>query len=156
MPEPMKKKKRTRKSTARVRDINQTNGVHSEQSAPAAEAAFVEHAEVPVEPWWEAPTHEQEPVESREVEPTNAPEPTVGIYHERGLEGLLRDNDFMNQMVHAMTQSKFMDSLVEDFADKLKGALGSNPGFRRRLVKAVVSTETFRRKVVRTMARISG
>ena len=153
MPEPMKKK-RTRKST--VRDINQTNGAYSEQSAPAAEAAFVEHAEVPVEPWWEAPTHEQEPVESREVEPTNAPEPTVGIYHERGLEGLLRDNDFMNQMVHAMTQSKFMDSLVEDFADKLKDALVSDPGFRQRLVKNAVSTETFRRKVVRTMARISG
>ena len=44
MPEPGKKK-RTRKSTI-----------------PAAEAAFVEHAEVPVEPDRETPTNEQEPV----------------------------------------------------------------------------------------------
>ena len=139
MPEPRKKKKRTRKSTA-----------------PAAEAAFVEHAEVPVEPRWEAPTHEQEPVESSEVEPSTAPEREEGIYHERGLVGLLRDNDFMNQMVHAMTQSRVMDPLVEDFADKLKDALGSNPEFRQRLVNAVASTDTFRRKLVRTVARISG
>ena len=124
--------------------------------ALTAEAAFVEHAEVPVEPWWEAPTHEQEPVESSEVEPSTAPEREEGIYHERGLAGLLRDNDFMNQMVHAMTQSKVMDPLVEDFADKLKDALGSNPEFRQRLVNAVASTETFRRKLVSTLARISG
>lgn len=137
MPEP-RKRKRTRKS-----------------AVPAAEATFVEHAEVPVEPWWEAPAHEQEPVESSEVEPTTAPEPTAEFYPEKKLEDLLRNNGFMNQMVHAMTQSKVMDSLVEDFADKLKDALESNPEFRRRLVNAAVSTESFRRKMVRTMASIS-
>jgi len=138
MPDPAKKK-RTRKSTA-----------------PAAAVAVVEHAEVPVEPWWEAAPQEQEPVEPSEVEPTIAPETTSGIYHEKSLESLLRDNDFMNQMVNAMTQSKVMDSLVEDVADKLKHALESNPEFRHRLVSAVVSTETFKRKLVRNMAEISG
>ena len=137
MPEP-RKRKRTRKS-----------------AAPAAEANLVEHAEVPVEPWWEAPVHEQAPVESSEVEPITAPEPTAEINPEKKLEDLLRNNGFMNQMVHAMTQSKVMDSLVEDFADKLKDVLESNPEFRRRLVNAAVSTESFRRKMVRTMASIS-
>ena len=128
-------KKRTKKSTAR-----------------AAEAAYVEHAEVPVEPLREAPPHEQEPVVSSEAEPTTAPDPTAGIYHERGLESLLRDDDFINQMVHAMTQSKVLDTLVDDFADKLKDALESDPEFRQRLVNGIVSTEAFRRKLVRTMA----
>ena len=138
MPEPGKKK-RTRKSTA-----------------PAAKAAHVEHAEVPVEPWREAPAHEQEPAASSEVEPTTAPDRTAGINHERGLESLLHDDDFMNQMVHAMTQSKVLDTLAEDVADTLKDALERNPQFRQRLVNAVVSTEAFRRKLVGTMARISG
>ncbi len=138
MPEPGEKK-RTRKSTA-----------------PAAEAAFVEHAEVPVEPWMEAPTCEQEPAALSKVEPTTAPERTAGFYHERSLESLLRDNDFMTQMVLAMTQNNVLDTLVEDLADKLKDALQSNPEFRQRLVSAVISTEAFRGKLVRTMARISG
>ena len=132
-------KKRTRKSTA-----------------PAAGAAFVEHAEVPVEPWMEPPTCEQEPAPSSKVEPTTAPEWTTRIYHERSLESLLRDNDFMNQMVLAMTQTNVLDTLVEDLADKLKDALKSNPEFRQRLVSTVICTEAFRRKLVRTMARISG
>ena len=159
MPEPGKKK-RTRKSTSRATNIKGTNGVHAEPPAPAAESAFVEAgfvepAEVAVEPAEEAPVHEQEPVVSSAVEPTTEPERTVGIYRERGIEGLLRDNGFMNEMVHAMTQSKVMDSLAEDVADKLKDSLGSNPEFRQRLVKAVVSTESFRRKMVRAMGRIS-
>ena len=136
MPEPGKKK-RTRKSTSRARDIVKTNGVHAE-------------------PAGEAPAREQKPVASSKVKRTTAQERTVGIYHERGLEGLLRDNDFMNQMVHAMTQSKVMDTLAGDVADKLKDALGSNPEFRQRLVNAVVSTESFRRKLVRTAAGSSG
>ena len=144
MPEP-KKRKRT-----------------STPTPPAPEVALVEQAEVPVEPWWEAPANEQgpvesqEPVDSSEVGPTSAPEPAVEICHEMSLEGLLRDNGFMEQMVHAMTQSTVMDSLVEDFADSLKDALGNNPEFRRRLVKAAVSDETFRRRVVCTIARITG
>ena len=138
MPDPAKKK-RTRKSTA-----------------PAAAVAVVERAEVPVEPWWEEAPQEQGPIASSEVEPTIAPEPTAAIYQEKGIENLLRGDDFMNQMVNAMTQSKVMDSLVEDIADKLKDALESNPEFRHRLVSAVVSTETFKRKLVRNMAEISG
>ncbi len=138
MPEPGEKK-RTRKSTA-----------------PAAGAAFVEHAEVPVEPWMEPPTCEQEPAASSKVEPTTAPERTARIYHEGSLESLLRDNDFMNQMVLAMTQTNVLDTLVEDLADKLKDALKSNPEFRQRLVSTVICTEAFRRKLVRTMATISG
>ena len=154
MPEP-RKRKRTRKSTAKVSEINETNGAHPEQPMPEAEEAFVELAEVPVEPWWEEPAHEQETVALSKVEPIAAPEPAVEMYQERSLEYLLRDNGFMNQMVHVMSQSKVMDSLVEDLADKLKDALESNPEFRRRLVTAAVSTKTFRRKMVRTMASIS-
>ena len=156
MPEPGKKR-RTRKSTSRVSKINETNGALPEQSAPAAEAPFVENAEnagIMVQPWWETPTREQ-PVESNEVELAAAPEPTVGIDGERGLEDLLRD-DFINQMVHGMTKSKVLDSLVEEFTDKLKDALAGNAEFRQRLVNAVVSTETFRSKLVRTMSRNSG
>ena len=155
MPEP-RKRKRTRKSTAKVSDINETNGAHPEQPMPEAEAASVEHAEVPVEPWWDVPAHEQEPVALSEVEPIAAPEPAMEIYQERSLEYLLRDNGFMNQIVHVMTQSKFMDSLAEDLADKLKDALASDQNFRRRLVIAAVSTEDFTRKVVRTLVEISG
>ena len=155
MPEPIKRK-RTRKSTAKVSDINETNGAHPEQPMPEAEAALVEHAEVPVEPWWDMSAPEQEPVALSEVDPIAAPEPAVEIYQERSLEYLLRDDDFMNQIVHAMTQSKLMDSLVEDLADKVKDALGSDLKFRRRLVNAAVSTETFTRKVVRTLVKNSG
>ena len=148
MPEP-RKKNRTRKSTAKVSDINETKGTDPQPPTPAAEEALVEHAEFPAEPVRE------EPVASSEVESTTAP--TVGIYHENGkVESLLRDNDFMKQIVEAMTQSKVMDTLAEDIADKLKDALGSNPEFRQRLVNAVVSTETFRRKLVGTMTRHSG
>ena len=159
MPEPGKKK-RTRKSTSRATEVKETNGVRPEPPAPAVEEAFVEAgfiepAEVPVEPAGEAPIQEREPVSSSEIEPTSTLERTVGVYHERGIEGLLSDNGFMDQMVHAMTQTKVMETLAEDVADKLQDALGSNPEFRQRLVKAVVSTESFRRKMVRTMGRLS-
>ena len=153
MPESVKKK-RTRTSKSRVRDTN-ASGAHPEPPTPAAEAASVDQAEVPMEPVWEEPAHEQEPVASTEVEPTPAAERTAGTYHESGLEGLLRDDEFINQIVQAMNQSKAMDSLAEDVAETLQDALGSNPEFQQRLVNAVVSTETFRRKLVRTIARNS-
>ena len=55
--------KRTRKSTV-----------------PAAEAPFVEHAEIPIEPVWEEPTHEPGPVASSEVQPTTAPDSSNTLF----------------------------------------------------------------------------
>ena len=132
MPESVKKK-RTRTSKSRVRDIN-ASGAHPEPPTPAAEAALVEDAEVPMEPVWEEPAHEQEPVASSEVEPTPAAERTAGSYHESGLEGLLRDDEFINQLVRAMNQSKAMDSLAEEVAETLQEALGSNPEFQHSIL----------------------
>ncbi len=55
----------------------------------------------------------------------------------------------MDQTVLAMTQTKALNTLAGDVADKLKDALESNPEFRQRLLNAVVSTETFKRKLAR-------
>ena len=68
----------------------------------------------------------------------------------------LNDDDFMNQLVLAMTKANVMDDLVEEFANKLKDALGNNPEFRLRLLKAVVATETCESKLISRMARITG
>jgi len=84
------------------------------------------------------------------------PQGMEGIYRHKTVENLLSDDDFMNQVVLAMTQANVMDELVEEFANKVKDALGSNPEFRLRLLKAVVATETFESKLVGRMARIIG
>ena len=81
------------------------------------------------------------------------PQGMEGIYRHKTVENLLSDDDFMNQVVLAMTQANVMDDLVEEFANMLKDALGSNPEFRLRLLKAVVATETFESKLVSRMAR---
>lgn len=152
MPEPRKRTRtKTRTSTASVSDINETQGAHPQRTARAPEADLVEHADVPVESGSMAPIHEQKLVESSAIEPAAPPEPTVGIFHEGGIESLLHDKNFMTQFVHVMTESKAIDTLAEDFADKLNDALGNNPNFRQRLVNAVVSTETFKRKLARKM-----
>lgn len=131
MPEPGKKK-RTRKSTAR-----------------AAEIALAERAEVPVEPLRDEATDHQEPAASIVVAPTTAPEQTTEISLEEGLGSLLLDNGFMDQMVLEMTQTEALKTLAADTADKIKEALERNPEFRQRLLNAVVSTETFKRKLAR-------
>ena len=82
------------------------------------------------------------------------PQGIEGIYRHKTVDNLLNDDDFMNQVVLAMTQANVVDDLVEEFANKLKEALGSNPEFRLRLLKAVVTTETFESKLVGRMARI--
>ena len=82
------------------------------------------------------------------------PQGIEGIYRHKTVDNLLNDDDFMNQVVLAMTQANVVDDLVEEFANKLKEALGSNPEFRLRLLKVVVTTETFESKLVGRMARI--
>ena len=95
---------------------------------------------------------------AREVKETNGAhpeplEPPVGNYHERDLEGLLRDHDVMKKIVHALTQRNVLGTFVEDVSQELADALRSNPDFRQQLVRGLVFTESSRCKLARSMAK---
>ena len=57
------------------------------------------------------------------------PQGMEGIYRHKTVDNLLNDDDFMNQVVLAMTQANVVDDLVEEFANKLKEALGAIRNF---------------------------
>ena len=74
----------------------------------------------------------------------------------RGVAHLLKDQQFMDQVITEMIANRTMESLIEDISDKLSGALEGSPEFRQRLIDAFMANDLARGKVVRATVKALG
>ena len=155
MPEPGKKNG-ARRARSKARETAETNGGPSDPPDPDSGVVVL------------ADTTEQPPV----VEESDIPEKVVAEPHYPdvenqqengtardhinggGIERLFHDQEFMDQVIARMVGDyKTMDSLAGEFAEKLRNVLEDNQEFRQRLLKAAVSTETFKGKLIRSLVQ---
>ena len=70
---------------------------------------------------------------------------------ENGAAKVRYDHEIVDQVIAEMVTSVAVDSLADDFADKIGDALTENPEFRQRVVEAMLSNEKSRDRVVRAI-----
>lgn len=73
----------------------------------------------------------------------------MGMIQESDVGMVLSDQSFMEQVVTGLVaDSKTMDTLADDIADKVQDALENDAGLRQRLVSAAITNEGFKQKLV--------
>ena len=73
----------------------------------------------------------------------------MGLIKEGDVGRLLQEPALMDDVVKGLVEdSKTMETLADDIADKLQDALEEDPDMRRRLVDAAVTNEVFKRKII--------
>ena len=73
----------------------------------------------------------------------------MGFIQETDVGTVLADQSFMEQVVSGLVEdSKTMDNLADEIADKVQDALENDSGLRQRLVSAAISNDSFKQKLV--------
>lgn len=155
MPEPGKKNG-ARRARSQARETAETNGGPSHP--PDSDSGVMALADTTEQPPAVEELDIPEKVMAEPEYPAGEDQQDIGtaIYHSNGvgIERLFQDQEFMDQVIARMVGDyKTMDSLAGEFAEKLRNDLEDNQEFRQRLLKAVVSTETFRGKLIRSLAQ---
>ena len=159
MPEPEKRNGTTRarsRARSRASETAEPNGGPSDP--PASDNVVVVPADTTEQPpsIEESDIPEQVMAEPHYSSGENQQDTGTAIAHSNGtaIERLFHDQEFMDQVITRMVGDyKTMDSLAGEFAEKLRYVLEDNQEFRQRLLKAAVSTETFRGKLIRSLVQ---
>lgn len=73
----------------------------------------------------------------------------MGLIQESEVGKLLQDPELMDQVVTGlMEDSKTMETLASDIADKLQDKLEDDPELRKRLVGAAITNEAFKKRLI--------
>jgi hypothetical protein len=73
----------------------------------------------------------------------------MGLIQESDVGKLLQDEELMDQVVTGLVEdSKTMDTLADDIADKMQDSLENDPELRKRLVSAAITNEAFKKRLI--------
>ena len=76
----------------------------------------------------------------------------MGLIQEADVGRLLHDEKLMDAVVAGLVEdAQTMDKLADEIADKVQDAMEDDPDLKERLIRAAVSNEAFKRRLVQKL-----